>query len=196
MSAQLDAQKAALRPRMRLLRRQLARDIPQADWMAGEYVAALLNALGLAKPGVAAVYHPAGAEFDPASVAEKLIALGWSLALPACSAPHAPMVFRAHAPGDPLKPDVVGILSPTPKAKTVKPDLIVAPVLAFDALGRRLGQGGGFYDRTLAAIKAAGLTPPVVGLAYAGQEVDEVPADDHDYRLDAILTENGYRVVT
>jgi 5-formyltetrahydrofolate cyclo-ligase len=194
MSAEIDALKAALRPRMRTLRRNLARDLPQADWMAGEHVEGLLAALKIAAPGVAAVYHPAGAEFGPAGVADKLTALGWSLALPACPAPDAPMVFRAYARGDALAPDIVGILSPTPKAAILRPDLIVAPVLAFDGQGARLGQGGGFYDRTLAALKAEGVTPPVVGLAYAGQEVASVPAEDHDQRLDAILTETGYRV--
>jgi 5-formyltetrahydrofolate cyclo-ligase len=194
MSADIDAQKAALRPRMRTLRRTLARDIPQADWLAGEHVEALLAALGLTAPGVAAVYHPAGAEFDPACVAEKLTTFGWTLALPACPAPDTAMVFRAYAHGDPLAPDGAGILSPRPKAKAVIPTLIIAPVLAFDAQGHRLGQGGGYYDRTLAALRVKGVTPPVVGLAYAGQALEAVPAEDHDQRLSAILTETGYRV--
>ena len=194
MSAQVDAEKAALRPRMRSLRRRLARDLPQADWMAGEHVEGLLAALGLAAPGVAAVYNPAGAEFDPACVIEKLRAFGWTVALPTCPAPQTAMVFRVHAPGDPLAPDGAGILSPTPRAPVAVPDLIVAPVLAFDARGRRLGQGGGYYDRTLDALKAAGVVPAVAGLAYAGQQVETVPAEDHDQRLDAILTETGYRL--
>jgi 5-formyltetrahydrofolate cyclo-ligase len=194
MSADLDAQKAALRPRMRTLRRGLARDFPQADWMAGEQVAALLAALNLTVPRVAAVYHPAGAEFDPACVAEKLAAHGWTLTLPFCSRPNEPMVFRRHAKGDRLIPDGAGILSPPPRAQKLRPDLIIAPVLAFDAHGYRLGQGGGYYDRTLAAIRKTGPAPPVVGLAYAGQEVEAVPVGGHDQRLDAILTETGYRL--
>jgi 5-formyltetrahydrofolate cyclo-ligase len=195
MSAAVDALKAALRPRMRALRRTLARDLPQADWMAGEHVEAMLTSLKLKSPGIAAVYHPAGAEFDPACVAEKLAERGWKLALPACPAPETAMVFRAYAPGAPLTPDGAGILSPPAEARTVIPDLIIAPVLAFDAQGRRLGQGGGYYDRTLAALQAAGKSPPVVGLAYAGQEVEAIPSEDHDQRLGAILTETGYRVL-
>ena len=179
---------------MRRLRRDLARDIPQADWLAGEHVEALLNALGLTRPGVAAVYHPAGAEFDPACVAEKLASLDWTLTLPFCAAPHEAMVFRRHAKGDRLVPDGAGMLSPPPSAPALRPDLIIAPVLAFDGRGCRLGQGGGYYDRTLAALKAGGASPVVAGLAYAGQAVDTVPAEDHDQRLDAILTETGYRV--
>jgi 5-formyltetrahydrofolate cyclo-ligase len=194
MSADLDARKAALRPRMRNLRRVLARDFPQAAWMAGEHVEALLAALKLTVPRIAAVYHPAGAEFDPASVAETLTALGWTLALPFCRAPDEAMVFRRHAKGDRLAPDTVGILSPPSSAPVLTPDLIIAPVLAFDAQGYRLGQGGGYYDRTLDAIKQGGAAPPVVGLAYAGQEVEVVPVGEHDQRLDAILTETGYRL--
>lgn len=194
MSADIDAQKAAMRPRMRTLRRSLARDLPQADWMAGEHVEALLAALDLTTPGVAAVYHPAGAEFDPACVAQMLTDIGWTLALPVCPAPEAAMIFRRYAKGDVLVPDGAGVLSPPSSAEGVRPDLVIAPVLAFDAQGRRLGQGGGYYDRTLDALKAAGAFPPVVGLAYAGQEVETVPAEDHDQSLDAILTETGYRL--
>lgn len=194
MSADLDARKAALRPRMRNLRRTLARDFPQADWMAGEHVEALLAALNLTVPRVAAVYHPAGAEFDPACVAEKLTDLGWTLALPFCRAPDEAMVFRHHAQGDRLIPDGAGILSPPATAQKLTPDLVIAPVLAFDAQGYRLGQGGGYYDRTLDAMRQSGATPPVVGLAYAGQEVEAVPVGEHDQRLDAILTETGYRL--
>jgi 5-formyltetrahydrofolate cyclo-ligase len=193
MSAALDVEKAALRPRMRSLRRALARDFPQADWMAGEHVEPLLGALNLTDPRVAAVYHPAGAEFDPACVAEKLAALGWTLTLPFCRAPDEAMVFRRHAKGERLAPDGAGMLSPPSSAEVLRPDLIIAPVLAFDAHGYRLGQGGGYYDRTLDAMRQTGPAPLVVGLAYAGQEVEAVPIGDHDQRLDAILNETGYR---
>lgn len=194
MTASVDAEKAALRSRMRSLRRAFSRDLPQAAWMAAGHVEGLLAALGLAKPGVAALYNPAGAELDPASVAETLAARGWALALPVCSAPQTAMTFRRYTPGDPLVPDGAGILSPRPGAAAAVPDLIIAPVLAFDARGHRLGQGGGYYDRTLGALGKAGVHPPVAGLAYAGQQVGAVPAEDHDQRLDAILTENGYTV--
>ena len=66
-------------------------------------------------------------------------------------------------------------------------------MLAFDRRGGRLGQGGGYYDRTLAALRATAWPPAFVGLAYAGQEVERVPTDEHDQKLDAILTERGYR---
>ena len=69
--------------------------------------------------------------------------------------------------------------------------MVIAPLLAFDRGGGRLGQGGGHYDRTLEALRVQGRVF-VVGLAYAGQEVAEVPSQPHDQKLDAILTETGY----
>ena len=75
------------------------------------------------------------------------------------------------------------------------PDLIIVPLLAFDAAGGRLGQGGGYYDRTLEALRAVDSIPPIaaVGLAYAGQEMDNLPMKPHDQPLDGVLTEAGYR---
>ena len=69
---------------------------------------------------------------------------------------------------------------------------MLVPLLAFDAAGHRLGYGGGFYDRTLAALRANG---PVtaIGVAYAGQEVENLPQEEFDERLDMVLTENGLR---
>ena len=71
------------------------------------------------------------------------------------------------------------------------PDIVFTPALAFDRRGGRLGQGGGYYDRTIAALRA--VRPVlVIGLAYAAQELPEIPMDEHDQRLDAILTETGF----
>jgi 5-formyltetrahydrofolate cyclo-ligase len=73
----------------------------------------------------------------------------------------------------------------------LEPDLLVVPLLAFDAVGRRLGYGGGFYDRTLARLRAG--TGPVraIGFGYAAQEVEAVPQDETDELLEAIVTEAG-----
>jgi 5-formyltetrahydrofolate cyclo-ligase len=78
-----------------------------------------------------------------------------------------------------------------PTSERLHPDLILAPLLAFDRRGGRLGQGGGYFDRAIADLRARG--PLIVmGLAFAGQEVGEVPLEAHDARLDAVLTERGY----
>ena len=78
---------------------------------------------------------------------------------------------------------------PAPAAPELTPDLIFAPLAAFDRAGRRIGYGGGFYDRTLMALRAAGARPVYVGLAFAAQEEREIPAEAHDARLDFVLTE-------
>jgi 5-formyltetrahydrofolate cyclo-ligase len=187
------AAKAALRVSMRARRTELIREHPEADWQAGDRAQDLLDGLGLKRPGIAALYHASGAEMDPRPLAENLIKLGWKIALPACEAPDEPVVFRGWKPGDRLAPDALGIASPLVSAGDLTPDLVIVPLIAFDAAGARLGQGGGYYDRTLAELRASKGAPPCVGLAFAGQEVEAVPREDHDQKLDGVLTELGYR---
>ena len=185
--------KAVLRAHMRPLRRSLVRDHPEADWQAADHADDMLRKLKLTKPGVFAVYRASGNEMDPRPLADAMIKLGWRMALPACEAADTPVVFRAFKPGDRLAPDNANIAAPLASAPQVLPEIIIAPLLAFDRRGGRLGQGGGYYDRTLAALRATAWPPAFVGLAYAGQEVERVPIDQHDQKLDAILTESGYR---
>lgn len=189
--------KAALRLMMRNARRTFVREHPQADWRAGELAPQMIEALfgpGRA-PGVAALYRAAGSEIDPRPLADALAALGWRIALPCSETLDAPVVFRAWSPGEPLAPDAVGVAAPLAAAPAAPPDLIVAPLIAFDRKGGRLGQGGGYYDRTLAEHRARLQPPPFVGLAYSIQEVAHVPMEPHDQRLDAILTEKEFIAV-
>jgi 5-formyltetrahydrofolate cyclo-ligase len=74
-----------------------------------------------------------------------------------------------------------------PTGEEATPDLLFVPLLAFDRDGRRLGYGGGFYDRTLAGLPGR----PAIGCAFAAQELDEVPAAEHDAHLHAVATEQG-----
>jgi 5-formyltetrahydrofolate cyclo-ligase len=104
---------------------------------------------------------------------------------------QAALVFRLHEPGEALAPDALGVPAPTAAAQEVWPDVVFTPVLAFDRNGGRLGQGGGHFDRTIEALRAR-KPVVVIGVAYAGQEVAEVPLEPHDQRLDGILTETGY----
>jgi len=112
------------------------------------------------------------------------------LALPCVTAPDAPLEFRAWAPGDALETGAYSIACPQPRAPVLTPDLVLVPLLAFDHMGRRLGYGGGYYDRTIAALRAAG-DVQVVGLAYSAQRLTRVPSAAHDMRLDWIVTEHG-----
>jgi 5-formyltetrahydrofolate cyclo-ligase len=179
--------KSELRAAMRARRRELAAADPQAAHRA----AAQLPLERLPAFACFGGYHAVGAEMDPSPLIRRLARTGAMFALPAAEAADAPLAFRAWDAEDEPVPDMFGIPSPPPTASLLHPDLVICPLVAFDRRGVRLGQGGGHYDRTLAALRAA---KPVfvLGLAYAGQEAPEIIAEAHDQRLDAILTESGY----
>ena len=143
---------------------------------------------------IVAGYLAMETEIDPAPLLDRLGAVGARVVLPAVIAPGEPLVFREAVEAEALQPDAAGLAAPPATSPALRPNLILAPLLAFDRSGGRLGQGGGYYDRTLRILRAAGPVW-VVGFAFAGQEVDFVPMGAHDERLDAILTEKGYSVV-
>lgn len=186
--------KTALRLEMRGRRKGLLRDQPEADWMAAEHLDRLIAAC---PPGAdtCAIYKALGAELDPLPLGEALMRRGWRLALPFVEALDAPLSFRQWSPGDPMGRDASDLPAPLDSAPKVRPNLIITPLLAFDLNGGRLGQGGGFYDRTFAALAAAGDPPVCVGFGYAGQRLDHIPIEPHDRLLDGILTEAGYTEV-
>ena len=165
---------------MRRLRRRLATEVPNAA------ACAAANLPPLPDVRVFGLYHAMGSELDPTP-----IQLPGCRALPVVVDRAGQMVFRRHDAGEPLTPDVMGVPAPPDSAQIVTPDVIFAPVLAFDRRGGRLGQGGGYYDRLIASLRAQQLLL-VIGLAYAGQELAEVPMEPHDQRLDAILTETEF----
>jgi 5-formyltetrahydrofolate cyclo-ligase len=193
VSGDLPNDKTLLRRRLRALRRELARAAPDAAERAAAH---LPPGIGVGARVIAA-YSPVGSELDPEPAARALLAQaggGARLALPVTVDRESALVFRLWTPGAPLSPDAMGAAAPAPDAPQVRPDIVLAPLLAFDRLGGRLGQGGGHYDRTLAALREAGPVF-VLGLAYAGQEVEPLALEPHDQRMDAILTETGYREV-
>ena len=142
-------------------------------------------------PPWVAGYQPMGSELDPGPLMARLAELGARILLPVVAERGGVLAFREA--GDPAGhvPDAAGILAPPPGALEAAPDLILAPLLAFDRAGGRLGYGGGYYDRTIAGLRD-GRGVQVVGLAFAGQEVERVPREPHDQVLDAICTEIGY----
>jgi len=93
-----------------------------------------------------------------------------------------------------MKKDRYGIAYPT-RGKPIAPQLIFVPLLAFTARGERLGYGGGYYDRTLETLRQKSEVF-ACGVAYAGQEVESLPTDMHDAKLDGILTEDGFKAFT
>jgi 5-formyltetrahydrofolate cyclo-ligase len=100
-----------------------------------------------------------------------------------------PLRFREWHPGAEMVEGAFGALIPA-SGDWLEPELLITPLVAFDADGWRLGYGGGFYDRTLQGLRARRRTL-AVGLAYAAQQVSRVPHDATDQRLDAIVTDAG-----
>jgi len=103
---------------------------------------------------------------------------------------HSPLVFRAWQPGDEMATVAWGIREPLASRAELQPDVLLVPLLAFDRRGFRLGYGGGFYDRSLEALRR--LKPVVaVGIAFDEQHMDAVPHLDYDQPLDWVLTPSG-----
>ena len=184
--------KAALRALCRKRRRTLRAAAPRAGERARDL---FLDAIGFPEGAVVAAYLPVGDEFDVLPLAEAASRMGRVAVMPAVEARARPLVFREWTPG--LAPVVgaFGVPTPPPEAREATPTLLLVPTLAFDRRGGRLGQGGGFYDRTLAALRARDPRTLAVGVCFAGLEVDRVPREAHDERLDWIATERGVRKV-
>jgi 5-formyltetrahydrofolate cyclo-ligase len=110
--------------------------------------------------------------------------------LPVVIGPEEPLELRLWEQGTALYPSGFGTLAPSELAPRAQPDLVLMPLLGFDKAGTRLGYGGGYYDRTLAGMSKK---PRLIGLAFAAQELDEIPREAHDVPLDAVVTETGVR---
>jgi 5-formyltetrahydrofolate cyclo-ligase len=141
------------------------------------------------KPGaVVAGYSPIRGELDPAQLMQTLAAHGARLALPAITARGKSLVFRAWSANDRLTLGSLGILEPSPAAAELVPDILLVPLAAFDRAGHRIGYGAGHYDVTLAHLRKV-KTVTAIGLAFAAQEIKNVPMQPHDVALDYVLTE-------
>lgn len=135
-------------------------------------------------PGaVVAGFWPMGAEIDIRPLLEALHAHGHAVLLPETPVRGNPLIFRHWHPGMAMVAERFGTWRPTGAIAT--PTWLLVPLLAFDRAGRRLGYGGGYYDRTLAGLPGA----VAVGVGWAAQEMAAVPAGPQDARLDAIATE-------
>ena len=110
--------------------------------------------------------------------------------LPVVIGDDQPLELRLWEQSAPLYEAGFGTLAPSELAPQVEPDVIIMPLLGFDARGTRLGYGGGYYDRTLERLSKK---PRLVGIAFAAQEIDSIPREPHDVPLDVIVTEQGAR---
>jgi 5-formyltetrahydrofolate cyclo-ligase len=183
--ASLQAEKQAVRAAVRVRRTDAARTAPDA----GEAVSAVFwRDVRIRASSIVAGYLPIGDEIDPRPLLRRLHAAGHANALPRIVRSHAPLSFRAWEEGDALEDGPFGTLQPGEAAPAIVPEVVILPLLAFDRRGFRLGYGGGYYDRTLAALRSRRAVT-AIGIAYAAQEVPSVPHDRHDQPLDWIVTE-------
>ncbi|MEY4681186.1 MAG: 5-formyltetrahydrofolate cyclo-ligase [Alphaproteobacteria bacterium] len=156
--------------------------------------AALLACLSPAPGAAVSGYWPMGGELDVRAALHGFAARGTRILLPVVVARDAPLAFRRWLPGDALVPAGFGTSVPDPSLPEGTPEILLVPLLAFDARGFRLGHGGGYYDRTIAALRGSGRPARAVGVAFACQEMERVPVEEFDQRLDAVATERGLRV--
>ena len=134
---------------------------------------------------------PFNNEYDPRHLMHRLRERGAKTALPVVVAPRKPLIFRAWAPGDALAKGVYDIPYPA-GGDPVVPDVALVPMNGFDAGGYRLGYGGGFFDRTLAHLRAADPRRPVaIGVAYEIARLDSIDPQPYDIPMDYVVTECG-----
>lgn len=186
--ATIEETKAALRA---AAHKQRARFHPSLRQEASRAAAAHFFAdVPLAAGEVVAGYWPIRDELDVTSVIGRLMDAGQPVCLPVVLGDDQPLELRMWADGAPLYEAGFGTLAPEAGAPLAEPDVILVPLLGFDKHGTRLGYGGGYYDRTLAAMPRR---PRLIGFAFALQEIDHIPRDTHDIPLDTIVTEAGVR---
>jgi 5-formyltetrahydrofolate cyclo-ligase len=178
--------KAALR-REALARRRALAPAVHAN-LSRRLAAEGLRLARLWRPETVSAFHPLRDEPDTLELLRALAGDGYATALPVVVGRGSPLVFRRWRPGDPTRPGAMSIAEPLEGAPAVEPDLLFVPLACFDRRGNRIGYGAGFYDRTLARLRAI---KPIhaVGVAYGVCEVASVPYEAHDQLLDAVVTE-------
>ena len=185
--------RAQLRRQLRELRRQLP------AYQQRQAAAALRRRLAqhpaLRRARHIALYLPADGEIDPRPLLRQAQRQGRHTSLPVLRRwPRQRMDFQRVLPGEPLRRNRFGLAEPAPRAARQRAawtlDLILLPLVGFDARGGRIGMGGGFYDRSLAYRNRCKNwhKPTIIGLAHACQQVDQLPLSSWDVRLDAVVT--------
>ena len=138
---------------------------------------------------IASLFSPIGSEPDTMPLGAALRERELRMALPVDWSHGAPLLYRRWMPGDRLAIGPLGIAEPLADSPAVDPDVLFVPVIAFDRRGHRLGYGAGNLDQTLRRLRRRS-TVRVVGVAYAVQEEALLPSEEHDERLDLIITES------
>jgi 5-formyltetrahydrofolate cyclo-ligase len=184
----IEEAKAALRVKARAARASLdhAERAEAARAAAGHF----FEGIALKPDDVVAAYWRIRDELDCQPILVRLMDSNQKVVLPVVTGEEEPLDLRVWEQGASLYEAGFGTLAPSDLAPRAEPDIVIMPLLGFDSKGTRLGYGGGYYDRTLAGL---GRKPLLVGLAFAAQELDEIPREAHDVPLDAVVTEAGVR---
>lgn len=181
-AAEIIEQKAIMRGHMMELRSEAAaRDPDAAERLAARFPIKLFERYGPVVAGTIAI----GDELDAAPLLARLAGQGARIVLPRVEG-GGEMTFRDASPTT-LEKGPFGLTQPSASAEIVRPNLVLAPLLGFDARGRRLGYGKGHYDRAVTQLRATGRVF-YLGLAYAQQQVDAIPVERHDLLLDWVET--------
>ena len=181
-------EKQMLRRSATKIRKRLFEQQTQADISLAAHADVLLERFGR---GIYAAYLPIRSELSPLPLIARLADLSIQTAMPITPAPGNPLDFRLWATGDILDDGPYDTKQPAASAAVCQPDVILAPMLAFDSACWRLGYGGGFYDRSIGGLRQAGHKVVAIGIAFAGQQVEQVPTGLYDMALDAVLTPDG-----
>jgi 5,10-methenyltetrahydrofolate synthetase len=171
--------------RKRLIAARLALSAEEREARSGRIAAALDSAVGKVSGRIVGSYWPFRGEPDLRNWSIRIIERGGRIALPVAIRKGWPLEFRIWSPGDPLERGVMNILVPA-RGPSVQPDIAIAPMVGFDADNYRLGYGGGFFDRTLAAMPRRAF---VVGIGYAESRLPTIYPQPHDIPMDAIVTD-------
>ena len=148
------------------------------------------------QPGtIVSGFLPIRSEVDIRPLMARLRERGARLCVPVIL-DRSTIVFRELVAGAALVPSGFGTSGPGPDAAVLDPEVMLVPLSAFDGAGHRIGYGAGHYDRAIDRLHQKGLNPRLIGIAFDCQEVPSVPAEPHDVRLDAILTESGLNFVS
>ena len=178
-------QKSTLRTAALTLRDAMPAAARQA---AAETIAARGLPIEVTPGAIVSGFMPMKTEINPLPLLRKLAGQGAQLALPFIAGRGKPLIMRAWKIGGAFKEGQWGIREPLPEAPEVAPDIVIVPLACFDRAGHRIGYGAGYYDMTLAALRARKKIV-AIGIAFAAQEIPHVPATERDERLDFVLTE-------
>ncbi len=173
--------------RRELIERRVAILSEQREIWSAQITNKLRGVLGHLVPGILGIYWPIRGEFDPRPMIGEFTKQGWQMALPVVVAKGEPLVYRAWMPDAALERGTLNIMEPK-SGEPVMPDAVLVPLVGYDDGLFRLGNGGGYFDRTLPRLLSM---PLVIGVGFSLAHLDTIHPQPHDRPMDVIVTETG-----